>query len=54
MKWIAGVVVGCSGVQVEHIVASDHHSEVDFGFGFALDFDFAIDPGGLGGRGISN
>lgn len=54
MKWIAEVVVGCSGVQVAHIVASDHRSEVDFGSGFDLDLDFAIDPGGLGGRGISN
>ena len=54
MNWIVGVVVGCSGVQVGHIVASDHCSGVDFGFGFALDLDFAIDPGGLGGRGISN
>jgi hypothetical protein len=54
MKWIAGVVVGCSGVQVGHIVATDHHSEVDFGSGFDLDLDFAIDPGGLGGRDISN
>jgi hypothetical protein len=54
MKWIVGVVVDCSEVQVGHIVASDHHSEDDFGSGFDLDLDFAIDPGGLGGRGISN
>jgi hypothetical protein len=54
MKWIVGVVAGCSEVQVEHIVASDHHSEVDSGSGFDLDLDFAIDPGGLAGRGISN
>jgi hypothetical protein len=54
MKWIVEVVVGCSEVQVEHIVAFDRRSEVDFGSVFALDLDFAIDPGGLGGRDISN
>jgi len=54
MKWTVEVVVDCSEVQVEHIVASDHYSAVDFGSGFALDSDSAIDPGGLGGRDISN
>ena len=54
MKWIVEVVADCSGVQVGHIVASDRCSEVGSGFEFALDLDFAIDLGGLGGRGISN
>ena len=46
MKWIVGVVVGCFGVPVGHIVASDHCSGVDSGSVSVLDLDFAIGPGG--------
>lgn len=55
MRLIVGVVVGyCSQVQVQvgRIVASDLHFGI--GTGLESDLDFEIDPGGLGGRGISN
>jgi hypothetical protein len=56
MKWIVEVVVDCSEVPVGRIVGSGHRYGIDSdsGSGFDLDLDFAIDLGGLGGRGISN